>query len=91
AEEWNNVPVTKCAAESDRYIQNKPERKIAVAEMPRAKWVITAPGGDKALTHQVAVANNVVTRKMSIRDALAESVKLVQEQLDEAQRNCGSL
>jgi multiple sugar transport system substrate-binding protein len=89
SEEWNNVPATKSAAESDRYIQNNPVRRIAVAEMPNAKWVITAPGGDKALTHQVAVGNNVVTRKFSIRDALAESVKLVQEQLDEAQRNCG--
>ena len=89
AEEWNNVPATKSAAESARYIGNDPVRKIAVGEMPTAKWVITAPGGDKALKFQTGVATDILTRKLGIRDALAESVKNVQAELDEAQRNCG--
>lgn len=88
SEEWNNVPATKTAAASPRWVQQLPERKIALEDMGVAKWVITAPGGDKALKHQVAVGANIISRKQGIRDALAESVKLVQEELNEAQRNC---
>jgi multiple sugar transport system substrate-binding protein len=89
SEEFNNVPATRSAGNAPKWVQDRPERKVAQADMALAKWVITAPGGDKALTHQVAVGGNIVSRKLGIREALAESVKLVQEQLDEAQRNCG--
>jgi multiple sugar transport system substrate-binding protein len=88
AEEWNNVPAVQSAARSEKYQQQRPERKIAVEDLPNAKFVVSAPGGDTALAFQRQVLTDVFTRKLTVRDAVAESVRLVQEQLDEAQRGC---
>jgi multiple sugar transport system substrate-binding protein len=90
AEDWNNVPAVQSAARSTKYQQQRPERKIAVDDLPNAKFVISAPGGDAALKFQRDVVANVLTRKMTVRDALNESVRQSQEQLDEALRNCAS-
>jgi multiple sugar transport system substrate-binding protein len=89
ADEWNTVPSTKAPASSDKYIQNKPDRKVAVADMPTAKWVITAIGGDKALAPSSGFANMIVQKKVGIRDALAQAVTDTQAELEAAQRLCG--
>jgi ABC-type glycerol-3-phosphate transport system substrate-binding protein len=90
ADEWNTVPSTKSAAASDKYVQNKPDRKVAVADMPTAKWVITAVGGDKALAPSSNFATMIVQKKASIRDTLAQAVTDTQAELDAAQRLCGT-
>lgn len=88
AHEWNNVPATKRAAQSERYLEGRPERKIAVQDMPVAKWVITAPGGDTALRYQTGVARAILSGEKSVRAALEEHVRLINDELSKAQAQC---
>lgn len=86
--DWDSVPSTRSAAMNDRYYKTSPERKVSVDDMPFGKWVISAPGGDKALAYQTAVQDNVFQRKMSAREALDTAVRDVQRELDEGARAC---
>jgi multiple sugar transport system substrate-binding protein len=88
--DWDSTPSTRTAATNERYVNSSPERKTAVEDMPFAKWVIAAPGGDQALKFQTGVANNVFQRKMTVREALDDAVRSVQNELDEAARACGT-
>jgi multiple sugar transport system substrate-binding protein len=88
AEVWESIPSTRSAAQSDRYLAGRPERKVAVADAPYAKFVIGAPGGDLALKYQSGRSGTVLSRKMSVQDALADAVQSVQKELDDAARSC---
>jgi multiple sugar transport system substrate-binding protein len=88
AEDWNNVPATQSAGKSAKYQQQRPERKLAVEDLPNAKFVISAPGGDAGVPIQRQPITDIFTRKLTIREALNESVRLMQEKMDEALRSC---
>ena len=82
------MPAIQSAAKAARYQQQRPERKLAVEDLPNAKFVISAPGGETALAAQRQPIADVLARKATVRDALNESVRLAQERMDEASRAC---
>jgi ABC-type glycerol-3-phosphate transport system substrate-binding protein len=88
AEAWDSIPSTRSAAQNEKYLSGRPERRIAVADAPFAKFVIGAPGGDNALKYQSGVAATVLARKMSVQDALNDAVQNTQKELDDAARSC---
>ena len=90
ANEWNTIPTTQSAAGAAAFLQGRPDRKLAVADMPTAKWVITAPGGDKALAPTQNVASDIIAKRLNIRDSLAAAQKEAQQDLDDAGKNCGA-
>jgi ABC-type glycerol-3-phosphate transport system substrate-binding protein len=86
--DFDMVPATKTASNSERYAKAGPEQKTVVEDLQLAKWVIAAPGGDQALKFQTGVANTFFHRKMSVREALDDAVRNTQLVLDEAARTC---
>jgi ABC-type glycerol-3-phosphate transport system substrate-binding protein len=90
SDEWESIPSVKSAAQSDRYYQGRPERKLAVADAPFARFVVGAPGGDQALQHESGLANTVLQRKMTVPDALNDAAQKVQKELDDAARSCAA-
>jgi multiple sugar transport system substrate-binding protein len=88
ADTWESLPSTKSAAQSDKYLSGRPERKIAVADAPFAKFVVGAPGGDAALKYESGLAATILSRQMTVRDALNDAVTNVQKELDDAARAC---
>jgi multiple sugar transport system substrate-binding protein len=86
--DFDMIPATKSASNSERYVNTGPEQKTVVGDLQAAKWVISAPGGDQALKFQTGVANNIMQRKMTVREALDDAVRSAQLELDEAARTC---
>jgi ABC-type glycerol-3-phosphate transport system substrate-binding protein len=88
ADQFESIPSVKSAATSERYYAGRPERRLAVADAPVARFVIGAPGGDTALAHQSGVATTILQRRMTVQDALNDAVQKVQQELDDAYRSC---
>jgi ABC-type glycerol-3-phosphate transport system substrate-binding protein len=86
--DFDTIPATRTASNTERYLRAGPEQKTVVDDLQTAKWVIAAPGADQALKFQTGVANNVFQRKMTVRDALDDAVRNAQNELDEAARTC---
>jgi ABC-type glycerol-3-phosphate transport system substrate-binding protein len=88
--DFDMIPATRSAANSDRYTKAGSEQKTVVEDLNTAKWVISAPGGDLALKYQTGVATTIIQRKMTVREALDDAVRNSQMELDEALRTCSA-
>lgn len=83
---YNRIPVRVKTAQSDAYTHNDPRFKLAVQEMEHRRYVIAAPGGSATVTPFVRITTDVLTGAKSIRDALQDTEKLAQQELDKWQR-----
>jgi multiple sugar transport system substrate-binding protein len=68
---WDVVPTVSGVAQSPAYQQGDPVLALAANEMPNARFVIAAPGGDQILPVGTGIMANVVSGKQTAKDALA--------------------
>ncbi len=85
---WNCQPSVVAAAQSPQFLNADPLNKLAIAESPTAKYIITAPGGDKILGLMDKLVTTVMRGQQTPHDALQATSDLVQQALTDAEKNC---
>jgi ABC-type glycerol-3-phosphate transport system substrate-binding protein len=88
AEAWDSLPTVIAVAQSPAYLKGDAVRTLAVNEMPNARFVIAAPGGDQILPVEQSVKAYVVSGKQSDKNALVAAVQQAQTLLDNAHKAC---
>jgi ABC-type glycerol-3-phosphate transport system substrate-binding protein len=83
---YDRIPIRVKTAQSPAFHQNDPFLKLSVDEMNYRKMNIPAPGGTEIQSMHIAMVNDAMSGKRSIRDALADTAKQMQQVLDKWRR-----
>ena len=79
---FNRIPIRIATAKGAAFHQNDQIKKLAGEQMEFRRWLIPAPGGTEAAALYNTLGPDVVTGKMSARDALADTERQIQQVLD---------
>jgi multiple sugar transport system substrate-binding protein len=83
---YHRIPIRTRTAQSEAYTRNDPRFKLAVSEMEHRRFVIAAPGGAATVTLFVRIITDILSGAKSIRDGLADTERLAQQELDKWRR-----
>ena len=84
--EYRRIPIRVATAKSVAFHQNDPIKKLAGEQMEFRRWLIPAPGGTEASPLYNNLGPDVVTGKVSAREALATAEQQIQLVLDKWKR-----
>jgi ABC-type glycerol-3-phosphate transport system substrate-binding protein len=80
--QFNRIPIRVGTAKGAAFHQNDPIKKLAGEQMEYRRWLLPAPGGTEAAALYNNLGPDVVTGKLSARDALADVERQIQQVLD---------
>lgn len=83
---YDRIPIRVKTAQSAAFHQNDSFLKLSVDEMNYRKMNIPAPGGTEIQAMHAAMVGDAMSGKRSVRDALADTAKQMQQVLDKWKR-----